>query len=117
MAKRINRRSASVSGQPGVPLPSVNIPVAGYDRSTLKPLFRRRNIRTLIKRDEAKGVTQPEFKQTFQTPGVNNGTGFSNNPRVVKKNPSATPNQNTRVIKPPRTGGGMLRVFNRSRKV
>lgn len=77
----------SRSGQPPVTQRSASWPA----RAFRSPVFRKRSVRTLIKQDEAKGVTQPEFARMTSQKGVDTGAGFSSGAKVVRQRPLTPP--------------------------
>lgn len=107
MARRLSAKSA---GEPGIKMPSTNWP------RVAKPMRAIRSVRTLMKRDESKGITQPEFKTTLQRAGV--GTR-QQSPSVVRQTPETPPASGrgtTRVKTPsPTNGGGIRSPFRRGR--
>jgi hypothetical protein len=68
------------SGEPQPVQPRRNWPL-----QVVKRTFRKRNVRTLIKQDEAKGVTLPEFGRITNQSAVT--TGATTRPRVVRQHP------------------------------
>lgn len=62
-------------------------------RESTIPIDRKQRIRTLIKRDESKGRTMPEFDRLTDKKGVDTGSGFAASPRTVrstKRDPQPT---------------------------
>ncbi len=110
----IRRRVVNVPGQPPQILERQTIPRAGTDPNTERRLYGKDRVRTLIKRDEAKGITMPEATAITTVPGV--VTGESRPGELVKETMTA-PNSGKRAITPPRTGGGVLKVFNRIKRI
>lgn len=73
----------------------------------VRPMFSRRGVTTLIKVDESKGVTQPEFlnltdKAGQKTPGAGGYKGATEALQVPRTPPA--PGRGKRRIKTPRTG-------------
>jgi hypothetical protein len=84
----------SIKGQPGLPLPRLRWP------RLVRPMRPLLSVRTLIKPDLAKGVTQPEFKDTIMRAGVGVRqraiTALHQQPITPP-----TPRANIRVVAPP----------------
>lgn len=85
-----------------MPLSRKNWPVVA------KPMRAIRSIRTLMKRDEAKGITQPEFTTTLGRAGVGSR---QQSVRVVSQSTGveAAGKNTTRVKTPDPTSGGGVR--------
>lgn len=83
MARRLR---ASKSGEPGVGLPRTNWP------AQRKPMRSLRSIRTLMKRDESKGITMPEFKNLLMRAGVGRRKGGA---AVLRQTPEMPPGTGT----------------------
>jgi len=96
---RIKR--ATYKGDPGVRQPVRNWP------PFRRPLLRIRSIRTLIKRDEAKGVTMPEFHNLTDAHGVATpGSGGYKGARQIRQQPNTPPTSDSVTrIKPPSPKG------------
>lgn len=113
---RVRRLVAPRAGQPGEPLTRFTFPVIP------KPVFPKAKIRTLIKRDVAKGVTMPEANNMTDTPGVvTGGTGGYKGATVMHQQPLVPPSpaKNLRVVAPPSptNKGGVRNPYNMRNKV
>ena len=109
---RVSTKSATVQGRPGYS-------ETGMQRrlGTVRP-FRARSIRTLIKRDIAKGLSLPDASLANEQPGQ-----ITARPRVVTQHeqPQVPPRsgRNQRVVTPPSptSGGGIRNPFRRTQRV
>ena|ERR1051326_1371005 len=103
-------RSAKRAGEPGIVKLKNNWP------KLAKPMRKIRSVRTLIKKDESKGVTQPEFKNTLMRAGVGVRQGAV---RIVRQHPNTPPaaGKGKKTIKTPSptNGGGVRSPFRRGR--
>ena len=98
MARRLSKK---VPGAPGVKMRSQTF---GGLRQFNNPIFKKRSVRTLIKRDESKGVRMPEFGRITDQKGVDTGRGFASGGvsilRSTKRDPQPTTgNGRKRVVK------------------
>ena len=75
---------------PGAPAGKVVGQHATYRQKAMAPI---RSIRTLIARDESKGVTMPEFRNLLGRAGVGQRQQA---PRVVRQQPETPPSFGTR---------------------
>lgn len=109
---RVTSKVSSVAGRPGF---TENAPQRGL--GTKRP-FRARRIRTLHKRDEARGISLPEASLTNTQPGQ-----ITAKPRVLTSHqrPEVPPRIGTgkRVVTPPSptSGGGVRNPFRRTSRV
>ena len=104
---RIVRRSKS--GEPGVGMRAQNWAVRAYRW----PIVKKRSVRTLIKRNESKGRTMPEFDKITDQKGVDTGSGFATSVKTVmssKRAPQPSGRNKRRVKK---AGSGPLKRRSR----
>ena len=78
------------SNVPGAPAGKVVGQHATYRQKVMAPI---RSIRTLIAKDESKGVTQPEFRNTLQRAGVGSRQSA---PSIKRQTPETPPSFGTR---------------------
>lgn len=99
-----------VAGAPGQGLRRVNIPLLGYDPRTLKPIFGKKSVRTLMKLpNDGQGDPVPGITTTH---GVLAG-GSSEGASTRAVNPVAPSNRGQRVVKPPNPAGKGGRIGKR----
>lgn len=106
-ARGVRRLVATYAGEPASRLLS-----PGADRI--------RGVRTLIKKDIAKGVTQPEYRQAMLMDQGVHMSGKTQGVTIRQQRPETpTPTRaNVRVIKPPRPApGGIRNPYNLRKKV
>jgi len=95
MARIVSRTK---SGQPPATMRSQSY---GAARAFRWPVFKKRSIRTLIKRDESKGRTMPEFSRITDQKGVDTGSGFATSVTTVRstKRDPQPPRNNKKTVK------------------
>lgn len=109
---RVSTKSATVQGRPGY------VETGMRRRLPSVPPFRAKSIRTLIKRDEAKGLSLPEASAANRQPGQ-----VSRAVRVLTKHLQpqvpAKLGRNQRVVSPPSptSGGGIRNPYKRTQRV
>jgi len=108
--RRLVRR---VAKQPGVGLLRNNIPGPSYDGKTLKPIFGKRRVRTLMKLPND-GQGDPDAN-IVTTHGVKAGASSEGASTAVRSRTTA-PNSGKSVIKPPNPAGKGGRIGRRLRQ-
>ena len=108
MARKLSRKRR---GEPVVKTRSQSF---GALRQFNNPIFKKRRVRTLIKVQESKGVTQPqEAHNVTSAKGVDTGRGFATSAKVMLQKPFVRPPFTTRpgktVSKAPTINSGKVR--------
>jgi hypothetical protein len=116
LGKQTTRPRIKVVSQAGRPAATVEKTTFAQKLPRL-PQFSKRNIRKLQKVDVSKGITMPEANDMTTAAGVR--PLGPQTTRLVRQAPNVPvqPDKNQRVVKPPRAGGGVLKVFGKNRKV
>lgn len=119
MARKFSKQSrprTKAVRQPGRPAGPVERTTFAQKLPRL-PQYAKRRVRMLQKVDVSKGITMPEANNLTTVAGVNPMGNTTT--RTIHQQPAAGPasNRGKRVVAPPRTGGGVLRVFNSVRRV